>query len=115
MFAFETIDFIAQALVLSLRCAQLGGDRLNEIEQLANEVARPFVGNAGEVKAVEHWFVDSQLHKCETSIQANVRPVEEHMTCVPPPLYWKDTAIAASVEVVVSAVVLATKMAAYLN
>ncbi len=54
LLSFETIKFVAQALVLGLRGAQVGGDGFDQVEQAQDEVSGALVRKTTQIKVVKH-------------------------------------------------------------
>jgi hypothetical protein len=54
LFALEVVDLNAQLLYLDLCGAQVGGQRFDDIEQPYNQFTSSWIGNAGQIKVVEH-------------------------------------------------------------
>ena len=54
LLALEPVDLVAQALVLRLGRPQVGPDIFQQVEQLPDEFACPFIGDAVQVKVFKH-------------------------------------------------------------
>src|SRR5712691_420463 len=54
LLAFEPIDLVAYALVFCLSRPEVGHDIFQHVQQPLDQLACPFIGNAGQVKVFKH-------------------------------------------------------------
>src|SRR6266852_5328888 len=54
LLAFEPVELVAQALVLCLSRPEVGHDTFQHVQQPLDQLACPFIGNAGQVKVFKH-------------------------------------------------------------
>jgi hypothetical protein len=64
LLALEVVDLIAQALVFGLRGAQVGGQGFDEVQQPNDQLTRTLVGDAAQVKVIEHWAIQVRWLIC---------------------------------------------------
>ena len=54
LLAFEPVELVAQALGLCLSRPEVGHDIFQHVQLLLDQLACPFIGNAGQVKVFKH-------------------------------------------------------------